>query len=301
MFPRFLEEVVQRGHDADHHSVARGTGEHFVKCRVLSNGRSPRLQLPALRLKEAFQLCQVLRGDARGGDARNGRLEHPSHVEELLLQIAAVAQDRRERRDKPVDVELLRKRAPAVARDEQPDGLQRPERVANRAAADAEPLGKWPLGWQGPPRREGAVQNQQANAVGDLFANTRLSGRLDPPGIGSIGGGGRRGRVAARPDWPALAGRSVLADRPALDTRASGCQNSASNWLDHWASVAWARSASRGEIIRFTVTGSPQSVSRATVEYSRGAGPVTAIVESCESYDTALSMAVKAESWTEED
>ena len=146
--------------------------------------------------------------DARGGDARNGRLEHAAHVEELLLQVAAVAQDRRERRDKPVDVELLRKRALPVARDEQPDGLQRPERVTDRPAADAEPLGKWPLGWQGLPRREGAVQNQPANAVGDPFADTCLSGRLDPAGIGSIGG--RRAEGSGRCATPlASAGRAV--------------------------------------------------------------------------------------------
>ena len=55
-----------------------------------------------------------------------------------------------------------------------------------------------------------------------------------------------------------------------------------------------------GEIIRFTVTGSPQTVSRAIEEYARGAGHVTAIVVPWESDSTALSMAVtavKADGW----
>jgi hypothetical protein len=49
-----------------------------------------------------------------------------------------------------------------------------------------------------------------------------------------------------------------------------------------------------GEIVRFTVTGSPLTVSRAIEEYARGAGRVTAIVVPWESDRTALSMAVTA-------
>lgn len=49
-----------------------------------------------------------------------------------------------------------------------------------------------------------------------------------------------------------------------------------------------------GEIIRFTVSGSPQTVSRAIEEYARGAGHVTAIVVPWESDASALSMAVTA-------
>ncbi len=54
------------------------------------------------------------------------------------------------------------------------------------------------------------------------------------------------------------------------------------------------------EIIKFTVTGSPQTVSRAIEEYARGAGHVAAIVVPWESDDTSLSMAVtavKADGW----
>ena len=55
-----------------------------------------------------------------------------------------------------------------------------------------------------------------------------------------------------------------------------------------------------GDIIRFTVTGSPQTVSRAIEEYARSAGHITAIVVPWESDETALSMAVtavKADGW----
>jgi len=54
------------------------------------------------------------------------------------------------------------------------------------------------------------------------------------------------------------------------------------------------------DIVRFTVTGSPQTVSRAIEEYARGAGHVTAIVVPWESDGTSLSMAVtavKADGW----
>lgn len=49
-----------------------------------------------------------------------------------------------------------------------------------------------------------------------------------------------------------------------------------------------------GEIIRLTVTGSPQTVSRAIEEYARGEGRVTAIVVPWESNAETLSMAVTA-------
>ena len=55
-----------------------------------------------------------------------------------------------------------------------------------------------------------------------------------------------------------------------------------------------------GEVIRFTVAGSPQTVSRAIEEYARGQGRVSAIVVPWESTRETLSMAVtavKADGW----
>jgi hypothetical protein len=48
------------------------------------------------------------------------------------------------------------------------------------------------------------------------------------------------------------------------------------------------------DIIRLTVVGSPQTVSRTIEEYARGEGRVTAIVVPWESNRTTLSMAVTA-------
>ena len=121
---RFHEQIVQRGHDADDHAIARGACERFVKRRVLDDGRLAGLELPALRVENALQVGQVLVGDACGRDARDRGLEHPPHVQQLVLQIVSVAQDGRQRRDEPIDVELLGKRALAVTRDEQSDRLQ---------------------------------------------------------------------------------------------------------------------------------------------------------------------------------
>jgi hypothetical protein len=49
-----------------------------------------------------------------------------------------------------------------------------------------------------------------------------------------------------------------------------------------------------GEILTFTVAGSPQTVSRAIEEYARGEGRVTAIVVPWECDRNTLSMAVTA-------
>ena len=49
-----------------------------------------------------------------------------------------------------------------------------------------------------------------------------------------------------------------------------------------------------GEIVSFTVPGSPQAVSRAIEEYARSQGRLTAIVVPWESDATTLSMAVTA-------
>ena len=55
-----------------------------------------------------------------------------------------------------------------MARDDQPDRLQHTERVADGPAADTEPFGERAFSRQGPARGEGAVENQHADAVGDL-------------------------------------------------------------------------------------------------------------------------------------
>jgi hypothetical protein len=55
-----------------------------------------------------------------------------------------------------------------------------------------------------------------------------------------------------------------------------------------------------GDVIRFTVEGSPQAVSRAIEEYARGQARVSAIVVPWESTRETLSMAVtavKADGW----
>src|ERR1017187_5613200 len=176
---RFHEQIVQCGHDADDRAIARGAREDVVKSRVLDDGRSAGFELLALRVEDALQVGKVLVGDARGRGARDGGFEHAAQVQQFM----AVAQDGSQWRDEPVDVELLGKCALTVARDEQADGLQRPERVANRPAADAKPLGKHALGGQSLARREGAVENQHPDAVGDLFRYPRLSDRLDQIGV----------------------------------------------------------------------------------------------------------------------
>src|SRR5688572_23082102 len=46
---RFHQEVVQGGHDADDHAIARRTGEGFVKRRILNDRGLAGLELLALR------------------------------------------------------------------------------------------------------------------------------------------------------------------------------------------------------------------------------------------------------------
>ena len=227
--------------------------------------------------------------DARRRDPRDGRLEHAAHVQQLVLQIVAVAQDRRERGDQPVDVELLGKRALAVARDEQTivSSVRNASRIdprltPNRSASGRSAGSGWPAGKR-------AVENQHPDAVGDLLRDPRLSDRLDQRGTG--------------------AGGTAPGGRRALDTPRGGCQTRPSNWFDHRASfntvvreIADCGSAERIQrdcglrplAIEFVANGSPKVVSRAIEEFARGQGHVTAIVVPWESDGTTLSMAVTA-------
>ena len=133
-----------------------------------------------------------------------------------------VAQDGGQRRDQPVDVQLLRKRALAVARDDQADRLQRAECVADRSAAHAESFGQLALSGQRPAGRECAVEHQHADPVGDLLGDPRLLDRLDQAFVGAGGPapGGSPGGISA------------------LDTTGSGCQTHSPNWFDHRATLA---------------------------------------------------------------
>jgi hypothetical protein len=51
---RFHEQIVQGGHDAEDHAIARRARENLVKGRILSDGRSAGLELPALRVEDAL-------------------------------------------------------------------------------------------------------------------------------------------------------------------------------------------------------------------------------------------------------
>ena len=153
----------------------------------------PVFELLPLRVEDALQVGEVLVGDAGRRGARDGGLEHAAHVQQLVLELGTVAQDGRQRRDEPVDVELLRKRALSVARDEEADGLESPECVANGAAADAELFGERAFGGQCLAHGEGAVKDQQPDAVGDLLGHARLSDRHDQAGVA---GGGRTPKVS---------------------------------------------------------------------------------------------------------
>ena len=92
----------------------------------------PAFELPPLRVEDALQVGEVLVGDARGGDTGHRRLEHAADVEQLVLQIVTIREDRRQRRDQAVDVQLARERALPVPRLEQADRFERAERVADR-------------------------------------------------------------------------------------------------------------------------------------------------------------------------
>jgi len=90
---------------------------------IFCDRRSPGLEPLALRLEDALQLGQILSRDASGRNAGDDRLEHAPDVHQLVLQFEAVAQDGRQRRDQPVHVEFLRKRALTVACHDETDRL----------------------------------------------------------------------------------------------------------------------------------------------------------------------------------
>ena len=90
-----------------------------------------------------------------------------------------MGEDRRERHDEAIDVELARKRPLPVPRLDETDRLEHAERVAHRSAADAEPLREVALARQRTSGGIRAVEHQHADAVGDLFGKPRLADRND--------------------------------------------------------------------------------------------------------------------------
>jgi len=150
-----------------------------MKRRVLDDGRLTCFELAALRVENPLEVDEILLRDPGGRHASHGRLEHPPHVQQLIFEVVAIRKDGREWRHEAIDVELLRKRTLPVPGDEQPDRLQHAQRIPDRATTHAEPLGKLSFSWQRLPCRECRVQNQQANTVGNLLRNPRLSDWLD--------------------------------------------------------------------------------------------------------------------------
>lgn len=265
--PRLDQQIVERRHDAHDDPVLRRARERRVKRGVLGDRRSARFELPPLDVDDALQIGEVLVGVPRRGHAGDRRLEHPADVEQLFAQIAAVGQHRGQRRNQPVDVELVRKGSLAVPRLDEADCLEHAQGVADRAAADAKARRELPLAGERPVAGQGAVENQLTDAIGDFLGDTRLPYGLNEP-LGP------------------------------LDTPAAGCQTAALDWSDHWASVA--QCGFSGMRIEFTAAGSAKVLSRAIEEFARSQGNVNALVVPWESDATRLSMAVtsvKTDGW----
>jgi hypothetical protein len=197
-----------------------------VKRGVLGNGRTPCLQLLPLHVEDVVQLGQICVGDARGGDTGDRGLEHAAHVHQLVLQIVAIAEDGRQRRDEALDVEFARERPLPVPRYQQADRFQRAERVADRSAADAELLGERALGGERLVGRERAVEDQDADPLCNFLRNSGLLDWRNEAGRGAT----ERALGGCRP----------------LDTPPGRCQTSRSNWFDHRASVSRGTGAGWG-------------------------------------------------------
>ena len=127
------------------HAVAGRAREGGVERRVLDDGGPPvsSLRRCASRMRcRSARSSSVTRAAATRATAGSNMRRTSSSSS---LQVAAIGQDRRQRRDEAIDVELARERALAVARFEQADRLEHAQGVANRAAADAEARGEQAL------------------------------------------------------------------------------------------------------------------------------------------------------------
>ena len=113
-----------------------------MKCSVLDDGRLAGLELPPLGVQDALQIGKIFVRHARGRGARDGRLEHSADIQKFVLQILSVGHHRGQGRDQAIHRQFLRKRALPVPSLEQADRFQHAKRVADRAAAHAEPLGQ---------------------------------------------------------------------------------------------------------------------------------------------------------------
>jgi hypothetical protein len=271
---RLDEQVVQGFHDAHHRPVARRAREHGMKRGVFDDGGAAGFELAALGVDDALQVGEVVFGDTQRGSAGDGRLEHAADVEELVAQIVPVGEDRRQRRDQPVDVELTRKRPLTVTRFEQADGFEHAQRVADGATADAEAGCQEALARKRAAGGKGPVENQDADTIGDFLGHARLFDRLEEPGRTVRG--------------------AVPRERPRLDSLHGGCQTARLNWSDHWASVA------QSVATEFIVKGPARMVSRAIEQYAQAQGHVSAIVVPWEGSAGTLRMSVtsvRADGW----
>lgn len=212
-FARFLQQLVERFHQADGNAIVRGARQRSVKGRVFDDGRLTGRESAALCTEKALQFRDVLVGDAGRRDPRDSGFEHATHVHQLVLEIALIGENGRQRRHETIHGELPRKRPLAVAHLQQSEDLEHPQRIANRAAADAEAAGEHTFRGQRPALRERAIENQLPYPIGDFFGNPRLFNRLDQSRFTRAG---------------ATAGRPIR-----LDTRTSGWHTEPPDWLDH--------------------------------------------------------------------
>jgi hypothetical protein len=167
----FDEQIVQRFHDADDDRIVRGLGEGGMKRGVFADRRLARFHLPPLLFEDPVDRIELFIGCAGGRHARDGGLEGAPRVHQIALAGAVECEDRRHRRHDVVDRQLMKVGALAVPRLEQANHLETPDGVADRAAADVQPLGERAFRRQRFFLRETATDDHGAQAVGDLVGN----------------------------------------------------------------------------------------------------------------------------------
>jgi hypothetical protein len=271
---RIHEQIVERRHDAHDHAVARGSCQDGMKRRVLGDGRLTGLQLLPLRFQDALQIGQIFVGRAQGCGARDGGLEHPAHIQKLILQIGPVGHHRSQGCNQAVHRKLVRKRALPVPRLEKTNRFQRAQRVADRSAAHAEPFRQMAFRGQGLAGGKRAVQHEHPDPVGNFLGNARFLDRSDEANL--------------------IAGLV----RKTLDSVPCGWYIFVIKWFNHWSTVP--QMAMSEKLFEFVTPGSPRAVSGAIEQLAIGQGSLTAIVVPWESDRTSLSMAVassQGEGW----
>src|SRR6185503_1161401 len=175
---RCAKHVPDDGEHRREELVLRGVTDDLVEARVLLHVRLACGDLPFLHGEDLAEFGQLRIADARGGQRGERRLDEATELDDIRDAVAT-GDEAVQRPHEVVGCHLTDERAAAGVGLDDPEELERPQRLADRRARHLELFGERALGWELVARPELALLQKRLDLLDDALVEPAPPNGLD--------------------------------------------------------------------------------------------------------------------------